>query len=59
MTFRKASFEMSISEYTAEFTMFENSSKMSRLAFSTNFCPIKTDLSSNTIWPFLAFLTQM
>ena len=21
------------------------------LAFSTNFCPIKTDLSSNTVWP--------
>ena len=21
------------------------------LAFSTNFCPIKTDLSGNTVWP--------
>ena len=21
------------------------------MAFSTNFCPIKTDLSGNTVWP--------
>ena len=51
------------------------SSKMSHLnfwilAFSTNFCPIETDLSGNTVWPqalrfkkspnwgFLAFLTN-
>ena len=34
-------------------TVFENSSKCSIwiLAFSTNFCPIKTDLSGNTVWP--------
>ena len=44
---------------------------MSILAFSTNFCPIKIDLSGNTVWPqasgfqklakmdhFLAFLSN-
>ena len=34
-------------------TLFENYSKcrISILAFSTSFCPIKTDLSGNTVWP--------
>ena len=37
-------------------TLFENYSKCHIwifliLAFSTNFCPIKTDLSGNTVWP--------
>ena len=34
-------------------TLFENYSKcrIRILAFSTNFCPIKTDLSGNTVWP--------
>ena len=37
-------------------TMFENCSKCRIwnfwiLAFSTNFCPIKTDISGNTVWP--------
>ena len=34
-------------------TLFENYSKcrILILAFSTNFCPIKTDLSGNTVWP--------
>ena len=34
-------------------TLFENCSKCRIwiLAFSTNFCPIKTDLSGNTVWP--------
>ena len=33
-------------------TLFENYSKCRIwiLAFSTNFCPIKTDLSGNTVW---------
>ena len=39
-------------------TLFENYSKCRiwsflNLAFSTNFCPIKTDLSGNTVWPKL------
>ena len=38
------------------FTLFENYSKCRIwmfliLAFFTNFCPIKTDLSGNTVWP--------
>ena len=35
------------------FTLFENYSKCRIwiLAFSTNFCPIKVDLSGNTVWP--------
>ena len=35
------------------FTLFENYSKCRIwiLVFSTNFCPIKTDLSGNTVWP--------
>ena len=35
----------------AQGTVFENSSKrrIEILAFSTNFCPIKTDLSGNTV----------
>ena len=37
-------------------TLFENYSKcriwiFGILAFSTNFCPIKIDLSGNTVWP--------
>ena len=37
-------------------TVFENYSEMSHLKFwilviSPNFCPIKTDLSGNTVWP--------
>ena len=37
-------------------TLFENYSKcriliFGILAFSTNFCPIKTDLSGKTVWP--------
>ena len=34
-------------------TLFENFSKCRIwiLAFSTNFCPIKSDLSGNTVWP--------
>ena len=37
-------------------TVFENHSKMSHLnfsilAFSTNFCPMKINLSGNTVWP--------
>ena len=34
-------------------TLFENYSKCRIwiLAFSTNFCPIKDDLSGNTVWP--------
>ena len=34
-------------------TLFKNYSKCRiwLLAFSTNFCPIKTDLSGNTVWP--------
>ena len=34
-------------------TLFENYSKCRIwiLAFFTNFCPIKTDLSGNTVWP--------
>ena len=34
-------------------TLFKNYSKCRIwiLAFSTNFCPIKTDLSGNTVWP--------
>ena len=34
-------------------TVFENHTKchILILAFSTNFCPIKTDLSGNTVWP--------
>ena len=37
-------------------TVFENHPKCRIwifwiLAFSTNFCPIKTDLSGNTVWP--------
>ena len=34
-------------------TVFENHSKclISILAFSTNFCPFKSDLSGNTVWP--------
>ena len=33
--------------------MFENYSKCRIwiLAFPTNFCPIKTDLSGNSVWP--------
>ena len=36
-----------------DFEMFENYSKCRIwiLAFSTNFCPIKSDLSGNTVWP--------
>ena len=39
-----------------DFEMFENYSKcriwiFDILAFSTNFCPIKSDLSGNTVWP--------
>ena len=38
------------------YTLFDNYSKCRiwnfwMLAFSTNFCPIKTDLSGNTVWP--------
>ena len=45
--------------------------KFSILAFPTNFCPIKSDLSGNTIWPqasgfqklakltFLAFFSEL
>ena len=38
------------------FTLFENHPKCLILnslilAFSTNFCPIKTDMSGNTVWP--------
>ena len=35
------------------YTLFENYSKCRIwiLAFSTKFCPIKTDLSGNTVWP--------
>ena len=35
------------------FTLFENYSKCRIwiLAFSTKFCPIKVDLSGNTVWP--------
>ena len=35
------------------YTLFENYWKCPIwiLAFSTNFCPIKTDLSGNTVWP--------
>ena len=35
------------------FTLFENYSKCRIwiLAFFTNFCPFKTDLSGNTVWP--------
>ena len=32
------------------FTLFENDSKCLILAFSTNFCTIKIDLSGNTVW---------
>ena len=36
-------------------TLFENNSKcriwILILAFSTNICPIKSDLSGNTVWP--------
>ena len=37
----------------AEPTLFENYSEcfIWILAFSTNFCPIKTDFSGNTVWP--------
>ena len=40
-------------EFRHTFTLFENYSKciIWILAFSTNFCPIKTDMSGNTIWP--------
>ena len=30
---------------------FQTLSYFPILAFSTNFCPIKTDLSGNTVWP--------
>ena len=41
---------------TTSTTVFENYSKCRIwifwiLAFFTNFCPIKTDLSGNTVWP--------
>ena len=32
-------------------TLFENYSKFFSFGISTTFCPIKTDLSGNTIWP--------
>ena len=35
----------------ARSTLFENYSKCLILAFSTNFCPNKIDLSGNTVWP--------
>ena len=39
--------------YVECFTLFENYSKCRIwiLAFSINFCPIKTDMSANTVWP--------
>ena len=39
--------------YFYRYTLFENYSKcrILILAFSTNFCPIKNDLSGNTVWP--------
>ena len=39
--------------YILIYTSFENCSKYRIwiLAFCTNFCPIKTDLSGNTVWP--------
>ena len=45
-----------IMKYIQISTLFENYSKcriwiFDILAFSTNFCPIKTDLSGNTVWP--------
>ena len=30
--------------------MFENNSNFRILAFSVNFCPIKNDISGNTVW---------
>ena len=46
----------SIFGISAPFTLFENYSKCRIwyfwiLAFSTNFCPIRTVLSGNTVWP--------
>jgi len=45
---------MNCSKVQLYVTLFENHSKCrisSILAFSTNFCPFKTDLSGNTVWP--------
>ena len=45
--------EMNYFYCSTEFTLFENYTKYRIwiLAFSTNFCPIKSDLSGNTVWP--------
>ena len=45
-----------ISRYSRNLTLFENYLNCSIwifiiLAFSTNFCPIKSDMSGNTVWP--------
>ena len=41
------------SSSSSKFTSFENYSKYRIwiLAFSTNFCPTKIDLSGNSVWP--------
>ena len=43
--------QIQLLHFLSFYTLFENCSKCRILAFSTNFCPIKTDQSGNTVWP--------
>ena len=51
LTFYALQFCLGLLRYVASHTLFETYSKrrILILAFSTNFCPIKIDLSGNTI----------
>ena len=60
LTYQKLSYRIEIQYHLSRqaniCTLCENCSKMSHLnfsilAFSTNFCPCKIDLSGNTVWP--------
>ena len=44
-------FLFSFQEFRRHVTLFENHPKCLILAFSINFCPNKSDLSGNTVWP--------
>ena len=41
--------------FFATSTLFENYSKCRIWIFFTNFCPFKTDLSGNTVWPQMRY----
>ena len=53
LKFIKVHISSTVFEKSTQCTLFKNYSKcrIGILAFSTNFCPIKINISDNTVWP--------